>query len=113
MSDPNDDRYLIPVLEFETKEDMDEFLDAPGTKRYMGDGRVQVISDDETSTLKKIVNLKQTRGMVKWAAGFGAKAYKTRLPKAQSAIDRAKLMKSDDASGSGESGDGGGADTGA
>lgn len=113
VSDPNDDRYLIPVLEFETKEDMDEFLDAPGTKRYMGDGRVQVISDDETSTLKKIVNLKQTRGMVKWAAGFGAKAYKTRLPKAQSAIDRAKLMKSGDASGSGESGDGGGADTGA
>ena len=111
VSDPNDDRYLIPVLEFETKEDMDEFLDAPGTQKYMGDGRVQVISDDETSTLKKIVNLKQTRGMVKWAAGFGAKAYKTRLPKAQSAIDRAKLMKSDDASGSGESGDGGGADT--
>lgn len=111
VSDPNDDRYLIPVLEFETKEDMDEFLDAPGTKKYMGNGRVQVISDDETSTLKKIVNLKQTRGMVKWATGFGAKAYKTRLPKAQSAIDRAKLMKSDEASGSGNPDDGGGADT--
>lgn len=96
VSDPSDDMYMIPVLEFDTGYNLQAFLDSDGTERFVGTGRVEIKTEDDkqresASSVARIVKLKQTRGMVRWAERFGAKAYKVRLPKAQSAIDRMRV----------------------
>ena len=88
--------YMIPVLEFDTSYNLQAFLDSEGTERFVGTGRVEIKTEgdkqrESASSVARIVKLKQTRGMVRWAERFGAKAYKVRLPKAQSAIDRMKV----------------------
>lgn len=96
VSDPSDDMYMIPVLEFDTGYNLQAFLDSEGTERFVGTGRVEIKTEEDkqresASSVAHIVKLKQTRGMVRWAERFGAKAYKVRLPKAQSAIDRMRV----------------------
>ena len=96
VSDPSDDMYMIPVLEFDTGYNLQAFLDSDGTERFVGTGRVEIKTEEDkqresASSVARIVKLKQTRGMVRWAERFGAKAYKVRLPKAQSAIDRMRV----------------------
>ena len=93
LADPSSARYMIPVLSFKNDTDLDAFLLDPDLEKYRGDGRVMVtVVGDESGKREEIVSLKQTRGMVAFAARYGAIAAKTRLPKAQRALERRAMM---------------------
>ena len=96
LADPSSARYMIPALSFKNETDLDAFLLDPDLEKYRGDGRVLVsVSGDETGRREEVVSLKQTRGMVAFAARYGAIAAKVRLPKAQRALERRAMMSSD------------------
>ena len=93
LSDPSSKRYLIPAIEFKNTTDLDAFLLDPDLDKYRGEGRVQVsVRDDETGNRTEVISLRQTRGMVAFAARYGGVAAKIRLPKAQRALERQKMM---------------------
>ena len=95
VADPMSDRYLVPVVTFPDRESLDAFLLDENTIRIQDRrGRVIVRTESESDG-GKIENLKQTMGMVHQAARFGGKAAKVRLPKAESAAARLRMMHGD------------------
>lgn len=95
VADPMSDRYLVPVVTFPDRESLDAFLLDENTIRLQDRrGRVIVRTESESDG-GKIENLKQTMGMVHQAARFGGKAAKVRLPKAESAAARLRMMHGD------------------
>lgn len=95
-SDPSSSEFLIPSLEFRTIDDMESFKLDPDLDDYRGDGRVQItVAGDKIGAFTEMLGLKQTRGMVRFAARYGATARKIRLPKAQRAINRNIMMHGD------------------
>ena len=78
-------------MTFPTQTDKERFLASPLTQGFMGTGHVLIAVADGNSS-PETVSLRQTVGMVNHAKKFGATVQKVRLPKAQSAIERRKLM---------------------
>lgn len=94
LSDPSSNRWMIPVITFKNQDDLDAFkYDDIQMEKYRsihGHVQVQVAGTEDTTT--EVLNLKQTRGMVRFAAEYGGIATKTRWSKAQRAMDRRKLL---------------------
>ena len=93
LGDPSSSLYMIPAIEFKSVEDYESFKFDPELTRFESPtGRVQV-SVRGTEQYTEIMGLKQTRGMVAFAARYGGVAAKIRLPKAQRAMERMAMMK--------------------
>lgn len=96
LSDPASNRYMIPAIEFPDEEALYAFKNDPDYDRYRGDGKVQIsIKGDVNGIKTEILPLKQTVGTVRYAALYNGRAAKIRLPKAQHALDREKMIKSE------------------
>lgn len=94
LANPESDAYMIPALTFPTQTDKEKFLASPVTQGFVGTGHALLAVADGNSS-PETVSLRQTVGMVNHAKRFGATVKKVRLPKAQSAIERRKLMLGD------------------
>lgn len=105
MGDPSSDMYMVPTFEFPTTDQKDAFVaSATEGERFKGSGHVLVtVKGDKSSP--ETLDLRPTSQLVQHAQRFGAAVRKFRLPKAQSAIERMKLMHGgDDGDGDGAAG---------
>lgn len=101
LGNPMSPRYFIPVLTFKDDDVLSTFENDPRLDKYMlrsGNVMLKVGTDDDNSDDEagivdyKIVHLKQTVGLVRFAEReYGCRVSKTRLPKAKRAEERIRL----------------------
>lgn len=93
LHDPASDMYMSLLLEFPSQDMLEGFM-ASVTEGMRGTGHVLLsVSGDDSAP--QDVALRPTVSVVNLARKFGAEVRKRRLPKAQSAMERMKLMRGD------------------
>lgn len=90
MGDPASDMYMSMLLEFPSQDDLEGFT-AAVKESMRGTGHVLLSVAGEGSSPQDMA-LRPTIHVANLAKRFGAEVKKFRLPKAQAAIDRRKLM---------------------